>query len=58
MGQAINAFAELLKRLWLGNDSSVTPRDFKSVIERFATQFAGYQQHDSQEFLVLLCPYL
>lgn len=52
MGQVITAFADLVKRLWLGSESAVTPRDFKSVVERFATQFEGYQQHDSQEFMV------
>lgn len=52
MGQVITAFADLVKRLWLGSESAVTPRDFKSVVERFATQFKGYQQHDSQEFMV------
>ena len=32
----------------------VSPRGFKSKIGRFAPQFSGYQQHDSQEFLAFL----
>ncbi len=37
-----------------GGVSSVTPRQFKAKIGRFAPQFSGYQQHDSQEFLAFL----
>ena len=29
----------------------MAPRELKSVIGRFAPQFSGYQQHDSQELL-------
>jgi ubiquitin carboxyl-terminal hydrolase 4/11/15 len=32
----------------------VTPRAFKGALARFATQFAGYQQQDSQELLAFL----
>ncbi len=37
-----------------GGVSSVTPRSFKAKIGRFAPQFSGYAQHDSQEFLAFL----
>ena len=33
---------------------SVTPRAFKAALARFAPQFAGYQQQDSQELLAFL----
>ena len=51
-GYVITVFAELLHHLWLGSTHSVTPREFKSIVERFATTFQGYNQHDSQEFFV------
>lgn len=47
-GELANVFADLLAALWAGRYSSVAPRDFKSRLERFAVQFAGYDQHDSQ----------
>ena len=52
-GYVITVFAELLQKLWLGTSTSVTPREFKSIVENFATIFRGYEQHDSQEFFVL-----
>lgn len=51
-GKVINVFADVLKSLWLGSSSAITPRRFKEVVETFATQFQGYSQHDSQEFIV------
>lgn len=51
-GYVITVFAELLQKLWLGTSTSVTPREFKSIVENFATTFRGYEQHDSQEFFV------
>jgi ubiquitin carboxyl-terminal hydrolase 4/11/15 len=35
-------------QMWSGETRIVEPRTFKSTIERFAPQFAGYQQHDAQ----------
>ena len=46
----------LLHRIW-ARDSTVTsyaPREFKSQLQRFAPQFSGYQQHDSQELVAFL----
>lgn len=34
--------------------SSFTPRNFKNVIGRYGPSFSGYQQQDSQEFLLFL----
>ncbi|MEW5298615.1 MAG: hypothetical protein WDW36_001715 [Sanguina aurantia] len=53
-GQLAEAFGALMDNLWKGGVSSVTPRGFKSKIQRFASQFTGYAQHDSQEFLAFL----
>lgn len=46
----------LLHRIW-ARDSTATsysPRDFKSQLQKFAPQFSGYQQHDSQELVAFL----
>lgn len=53
-GELAEAFGALLEQLWRGGLSAVTPRSFKAKIGRFAPQFSGYAQHDSQEFLAFL----
>lgn len=53
-GELVEAFASLMHNLWKGGASHVAPRGFKSKIGKFAPQFSGYQQHDSQEFLAFL----
>ncbi|KAJ7203950.1 hypothetical protein B0H12DRAFT_474594 [Mycena haematopus] len=57
MGGAIaQAFGALLQRIWAANgpSTSYSPRDFKTQLQRFAPQFSGYQQHDSQELVAFL----
>ncbi|KAJ3999775.1 hypothetical protein F5050DRAFT_1804676 [Lentinula boryana] len=34
--------------------TSYSPREFKTQLSRFAPQFSGYQQHDSQELVAFL----
>jgi ubiquitin carboxyl-terminal hydrolase 4/11/15 len=55
-GAIAEAFGVLLRRIW--SDSSTTtsyaPREFKQALQRFAPQFIGYQQHDSQELVAFL----
>ncbi|EGC31737.1 hypothetical protein DICPUDRAFT_50006 [Dictyostelium purpureum] len=53
-GELATEYASLISDIWEGNRTSVYPRNFKSQIERFAPQFAGYHQHDSQELLAFL----
>ena len=53
-GEIAEEYAELIKELWSGTHSAIAPRELKWKIERFAPQFAGYQQHDSQELLAFL----
>lgn len=53
-GELVAEFADLLQDMWSGRLSSVAPRDFKWKLERFAPQFSGWQQHDSQELLAFL----
>jgi ubiquitin carboxyl-terminal hydrolase 4/11/15 len=55
-GAIAEAFGALLQRIWAtsGSSTSYSPRDFKSQLQRFAPQFSGYQQHDSQELVAFL----
>uniref|UniRef100_A0A665WTL1 Ubiquitin carboxyl-terminal hydrolase n=1 Tax=Echeneis naucrates TaxID=173247 RepID=A0A665WTL1_ECHNA len=53
-GEIARAYAELIKQLWSGKYSYVTPRPFKTQVGRFAPQFSGYQQQDSHELLAFL----
>src|ERR1700733_3494979 len=54
-GAIAEAFGALLQRVWaIAGASSFSPREFKSQLQRFAPQFSGYQQHDSQELLAFL----
>ncbi|KAG2549741.1 hypothetical protein PVAP13_9KG261500 [Panicum virgatum] len=53
-GELAVAFGELLTKLWSSGRTSVAPRAFKSKLSRFAPQFSGYNQHDSQELLAFL----
>ncbi|KZT63497.1 cysteine proteinase [Daedalea quercina L-15889] len=57
MGGAIaQAFGALLQRIWTtgSGSTSYSPREFKQALQRFAPQFSGYQQHDSQELVAFL----
>ncbi|ETW07025.1 hypothetical protein, variant 1 [Aphanomyces invadans] len=53
-GKLATQYALLLKELWLGTASSVSPGPLKRAIGTFAPQFSGYQQHDAQELLAYL----
>jgi ubiquitin carboxyl-terminal hydrolase 4/11/15 len=54
-GQVAEAFGEIVENLWTSpNHSSFSPRRLKATCSRFAPQFAGYGQHDTQEFLAFL----
>ncbi|XP_050371487.1 ubiquitin carboxyl-terminal hydrolase 8 [Argentina anserina] len=53
-GEIALAFGDLLRKLWAPGASPVAPRTFKSKLARFAPQFNGFNQHDSQELLAFL----
>eukprot|EP00514_Thraustochytrium_sp_LLF1b_P011493 CAMPEP_0184544188 /NCGR_PEP_ID=MMETSP0199_2-20130426/3453_1 /TAXON_ID=1112570 /ORGANISM="Thraustochytrium sp., Strain LLF1b" /LENGTH=562 /DNA_ID=CAMNT_0026938331 /DNA_START=36 /DNA_END=1721 /DNA_ORIENTATION=+ len=56
-GAFANAWEQMLRKMWLGNNTIVTPSGVKSAIATLpgsGNQFAGYQQHDAQELLVFL----
>ncbi|CAN0559571.1 unnamed protein product, partial [Ectocarpus sp. 12 AP-2014] len=53
-GRLVQAYEQVLKELWFGSGSSVSPSGLKSAIAKFAPQFNGYSQQDSQEVLSFL----
>lgn len=53
-GEIARAFGELIKAMWSGKYSYFVPRNFKMAVGRFAPQFSGYHQQDSQELLTFL----
>ncbi|KAF8623034.1 hypothetical protein AX15_006546 [Amanita polypyramis BW_CC] len=55
-GAIAEAFGYVLQRIWVptGTSTSYPPREFKQQLQRFAPQFSGYQQHDSQELVAFL----
>ena len=53
-GKLAITYAKLIHDMWSNEYTRLVPRDFKSMIGEFQPQFAGYEQHDSQEFLGFL----
>lgn len=55
-GKIADAFGQTVEALWApsASHSSYTPRQLKWTTGRFAPQFAGYGQHDTQEFMAFL----
>ena len=53
-GEIARAFGQLIKDMWSGKFSYVAPKSFKKAVARFAPQFRGYGQQDSQELLTFL----
>lgn len=52
-GELALAFGELLRKLWAPGRTPVSPRPFKTKLARFAPQFSGNNQHDSQVLLLV-----
>ena len=54
-GAVAKSYAALLKEMYSPNAlSAFTPRNFKNIIGKYGPSFSGYQQQDSQEFLLFL----
>ncbi|XP_076469575.1 ubiquitin carboxyl-terminal hydrolase 4-like [Babylonia areolata] len=53
-GEIAISFAELIREMWSGMRNYTVPRNFKVAVGRFAPQFSGYQQQDSQELMAFL----
>jgi ubiquitin carboxyl-terminal hydrolase 4/11/15 len=50
----VTMFATLFLEYWSGNYNVLAPRELIAAIGRRSSQFSGYQQQDSHEFVVFL----
>ena len=50
-GKLAEAYASLMREMWIGNERVVSPINFKSNLQSFASQFVGTRQQDAQEVL-------
>jgi len=53
-GKLAISFAILMRILWSGKARSHAPMKLKHLVAQKASQFAGYAQHDAQEFMAFL----
>lgn len=53
-GEIAKTYADLIKNLWSGSNSTYIPREFKMAVGRFAPQFSSYSQQDCQELMAFL----
>ncbi len=53
-GDVAQAYGELIHEMWSGRSSSCAPKSLKHSVARYAPQFSGYAQQDSQEFMSFL----
>ena len=53
-GSLALAFAIVIRQLWSGKQESIEPCRLKKLLSDRASQFAGYAQHDAQEFMAFL----
>ena len=53
-GKLVQEFAKLLEKLWTANVAYTPPVDLKWTIGKYAPDFAGYRQHDTQELIAYL----
>merc|ERR1719361_1261378 len=53
-GHIAKRFGDLVREMWEGSSRTVAPIKLRWTIGRYATNFSGFQQQDSQEFLAFL----
>src|SRR3546814_16668628 len=53
-GVIAREYDAVLKDLWLGSSRAISPIPLKRAIGRVKEDFAGFMQHDAQEFLSYL----
>lgn len=53
-GEVAKAYANLLHQIYEESSTSTNPGRFKAVMGKYGPSFSGYQQQDSQEFLLFL----
>lgn len=44
----------MIKNLWFGDESSISPSQLKRAIGKYQPMFSGYNQHDSGELITYL----
>lgn len=47
-GHLACAYAQLIRQMWTGSSGAISPFNLKKIIGKFAGQFSGYGQQDSQ----------
>eukprot|EP00667_Euglena_gracilis_P003514 EG_transcript_3523 len=52
--QLTMSFAELIREIWSGQNSTLRPHRVKRAIDEVSKQFAGWTQQDSHEFIACL----
>ncbi|EGR29915.1 ubiquitin carboxyl-terminal hydrolase family protein, putative [Ichthyophthirius multifiliis] len=50
-GKLVKQYSQFIKNLWISTENVFQPLGIKRAIASLQNMFAGYQQHDSQEFL-------
>ncbi|XP_074593498.1 ubiquitin carboxyl-terminal hydrolase 15-like [Brevipalpus obovatus] len=53
-GEMAKTYGELIKAMWSGSHTCLSPREFKSAVGKFSPTFSGYQQQDCQELMAFL----
>ena len=53
-GSVALRYYNLIKNMWCGNESRISPKNFVENIKKYKKQFEGYRQQDAQEFLSVL----
>ena len=53
-GDVAQAYGDLIADVWSGTTNYVAPKSLKQNVARYAPQFSGYAQQDSQEFMSFL----
>lgn len=50
-GKLAQAYAELIKDMWMGSSGRTAPHDLKKVVGKRVTKFSGFGQQDSCELI-------
>ena len=53
-GQVAKDYGNLIKDLWLSNETSIRPKQLKESVANFVEIFVGYAQQDAHEFIHFL----
>lgn len=53
-GKLVEAYSQLVKKIWYGSKTAFPPHKFKNAISKFQSMFSGFAQHDTHEFLGFL----